>query len=218
MSNPTVEDALEFLAGYHKKNIGNPTPRLTSYDQPVVNNLASKSLCGKAFSIKQGKLAVIFVRKYRNQLRRSGIEIDTILRDKEFRLSPIAAIPSILCFEKEKDQIVISLSFPYNARIIKMMHAKNQEAQSSYYPHRFEWDGNDKKWTSKVFIDNFEFAYQIAKENQFYIEPIVEEYMQKIIDTRAVIRKPAVKLVDGKLVFTNLFIQQKNHLMDKFNG
>lgn len=217
MNNPTVEDALEFLAGYHKKNIGNPTPRLTSYDQPVVNNLASKSLCGKSFSIKQGKLAVIFIRKYRNQLRRAGVEIDTILRIQEFRKLPVAAIPSIMCFEKEDDEIVISLSFPYNARIIKLIHNRNHDSQSSHYPHRFDWDGNDKKWTSKVFIDNFEFAYRIANENQFYIEPIVEEYMRKIIAARRVIKKPHVRVENGKLVFTNLFNQQKIHLEKQFN-
>ncbi len=217
MSNtPTVEDALEFLAGYHKKNISNPNPRLTAYDQPVVNNLASKSLCNKAFSVKQGKLAVIFVRKYRNQLRRGGVEIDIILRTKEFRLPPIAAMPSILCFEKENDKIIISLSFPYDARIIKMMHTRNNETKSTY-PHRFEWDGKDKKWTSSVFIDNFEFAYNIAKDNQFYIEPIVEEYMKKIVEARVVIKKPTVKFENGKLIFTNLFNQQKTYLEKQFD-
>ncbi len=214
---PTVEDALEFLAGYHRKNIGNPTPRLFSYDQPVVNNLASKSLCGKAFSQKQGKLALIFVRKYRNQLRRGGVEIDIILRGKEFRRKTIAPLPSIMCFETEGDAVVISLSFPYNSRLIKLMHNRNHESQSTPYPHRFEWDGNDKKWTAKVFIDNFEFAYKIAVENQFYIEPIVEEYARKIKEHRAVIRSPAVKFEGGKLVFTNLFNQQRTHLEKKFD-
>ncbi len=217
MSNPTVEDALEFLAGYHKKNIGNPTPRLSSYDQPVVNNLASKSLCGKSFSIKQGKLAVIFIRKYRNQLRRAGVDIDIILRTKEFRKPPVAAMPSIMCFEKENDEVVISLSFPYDARIIKLIHARNHESQSTPYPHRFDWDGSDKKWTSRVFIDNFEFAYKIAKENQFYMEPIVEEYMKKITETQTVIKKPTVRVENGKLVFTNLFNQQKIHLEKQFD-
>lgn len=217
MKTPTVEDALEFLAGYHKKNIGNPTPRLSSYDQPTINNLASKSLCGKSFSEKQGKLALIFVRKYRNQLRRGGVEIEIILRKKDFRKKLIAALPSIMCFETENDEVIISLSFPYNARLIKLMHTRNNESQSSHYPHRFEWDADDKKWTAPVFIDNFEFAYKIALENQFYIEPIVEEYARKIIEHRAIVRSPAVKFERGKLVFTNLFNQQKIHLMDKFD-
>ena len=214
---PTIEDALEFLAGYHRKNIGNPTPRLSAYDQPGVNNLASKSLCGKAFSQKQGKLAFIFVKKYKNQLRRGGIEIDLILSTKEFRRKTIAAIPSILCFEKENDNTIISLSFPYNARLIKLMHTRNHESQSSHYPHRFEWDGNDKKWTAKVFIDNFEFAYKIAFENRFYIEPIVEEYAKKIADHRLIVQIPKVRVKEGELVFTSLFNQQKIHLERQFN-
>lgn len=218
MTEQNIEDALEFLAGYHKKNVGTPTPRLSSFDQPVVNNLASKSLCRKVFSEKQAKLAIVFVRKYRNQLRRGGLDIDDILRRKTFRMKPLIAIPFILCFEKEKDDdLKISLSFPYDNRIIKLLHERNSEMQSSHYSHRFEWDSNDKKWTSKLFIDNFEFAYKIAKENNFYIEPIVEQYMLKIKEHRRIIKKPSVQFEDGKLVFRNLFDEQRKYLEKKFD-
>ena len=212
-----VEDALEFLAGYHKHNIGQQTPRLPSYDQPPVNNLASKSLCGKAFSEKQGKLAIVLIKKYRNQIRRGGVDIDLILRNKTFRRKTIAPVPSILCFEKEDDGIVISLSFPYNARLIKMLHTRNRESQSSEYPHRFDWDGNDKKWTSHIFLDNFEFAYKIASENDFYIEPVVEEYAKKIAEHRLTVSNPAVRFEKGKLIFSHLFNEQKLYLEKEFD-
>ncbi len=211
-----IEDALEFLAGYHKLNIGKQTPRLSHYDQPIVNNLTSKSLCGKAFSEKQGKLAIIFIKKYRNQIRRGGVDIDLILRNKQFRQKTIAPVPSILCFEKEDDHLLISLSFQYDARIIKLLHARNRESQNSTYPHRFDWDGDDKKWTSQIFLDNFEFAYKIASENEFYIEPVVQEYANKIAEHRAIVSLPAVKFESGKLVFTHLFNQQKIHLEKEF--
>ena len=211
-----IEDALEYLAGYHKHNIGKQTPRLPFYDQPAVNNLTSKSLCGKAFSDKQGKLAIILIKKYRNQIRRGGIDIDLILQNKTFRRKTIAPIPSILCFEKDNDVMLISLSFPYNNRLIKMMHTRNRENQNETYPHRFDWDGDDKKWTSHIFLDNFEFAYKIASENDFYIEPIVEEYAKKIVEHRAIIDMPAVKFEGSKLVFTHLFNQQKIHLEKEF--
>lgn len=210
MSDHTdIEDALEFLAGYHKKNVGSPAPRLSHYDQSTINNLASKSLCHKAFSVKQGKLALIFIRKYRNQLRRGGIDIDSILIQKTFRITPLQAMASILCFESEEDNLLISLSFPYDIRIIKMIHDRNNIVLNN---RRFSWDGHDKKWHSDLFIDNFEFAYNIAKDNQFYIEPIVEQYMFKIKNYRNLIHKPSVKIQDGKLIFKNLFDTQRIYL------
>ena len=98
-----------------------------------------------------------------------------------------------------------------------MLHARNRESQNDTYPHRFDWDGDDKKWTSHVFLDNFEFAYKIASENQFYIEPVVEEYARKIKEHRALVALPSVKFVNNKLVFTHLFNEQKIHLEKEFD-
>lgn len=208
----TVEDALEFLAGYSNKNIGNPVPRLTSFDQPVINNLASKSLCHKHFSIKQGKLILVFLRKYRNQLRRAGINIEDILTTKRFRLTQLPAMTALLCFETLEKKIHISLSFPYDIRIIKLIHERNNSDSN-----QFNWDENDKKWTAELSIKSLEFAYELATTNQFYVEPLVKEYIDKMAKFRNRISVPSVHYENGKLIFIDLFDAQLKYLEEQFN-
>lgn len=209
-----VEDALQFLMSYHELNYGRPKPRLQTLDNQKIESLAFWSMSTKPFTEKQGKLAMMFVRKYRKCLESAGFDVSDIVDENRFKLTPTktVVIPKIVCIENRDNMYMIDICFPYDEYLISTI--KNQSSGEN--SKKFIFDSHDKKWSAELNISNAFFAYDFGKKNCFFIDEDFQKYIDRLKEEKKKARLPQVKFENGKLVFESLFEKQKEAIEQEF--
>ena len=125
-----------------------------------------------AWTEKQGKLAMMFMKRYKTLLEKFGFDADELINnpryDQPFRI--ISFEKSIDIFTAEDGREVLEMRFPYNEKfiaLIRCLKKKTQELVPMLY------DGETKKWTMN-------YTDTVA----YYVALIAVRYDFKILSTK----------------------------------
>ena len=179
LTYPTVEDYLEYLAGYEVGVTALIMPNLTKislarYDIQIVNSMASNTVFGTALTDKQAVLACKLVLKYRRQFAKLGIDV-TPVENPQFRI-PVRKLDTTKAVWIEDD--VIMVKFPYNDMLIKELHTYRSEQSQG----RVFFDRDTKRWQFAITEPNVNWLYTWADMIGFDIAPDVKELFDKILE------------------------------------
>ena len=139
-----------------------------------------------AWTEKQGKLAMMFLKRYKTLLEKFDFDVDELINnpryDQPFRV--ISFEKSIDIFAAEDGREVLEMRFPYNEKfiaLIRCLKKKTQELVPMLY------DGETKKWTMNY---NDTVAY--------YVALIAVRYDFKILNTKILKDHEEIKLEKKK--------------------
>ena len=125
-----------------------------------------------AWTVKQGSLAMMFLKRYKTLIDKFGFDTDELINnpryDQPFRV--ISFEKSIDTFTAEDGREVLEMRFPYNEKIIALIRClkkKTQELVPMLY------DGETKKWTMN-------YTDTVA----YYVTLIAVRYDFKILNTK----------------------------------
>ena len=125
-----------------------------------------------AWTEKQGKLAMMFLKRYKTLLEKFDFDVDELITnpryDQPFRV--ISFEKSIDVFSAEDGREVLEMKFPYNEKfiaLIRCLKKKTQELVPMLY------DGETKKWTMN-------YTDTVA----YYVTLIAVRYDFKILNTK----------------------------------
>jgi hypothetical protein len=125
-----------------------------------------------AWTEKQGKLAMMFLKRYKTLLEKFDFDVDELINnpryDQPFRV--ISFEKSIDIFSAEDGREVLEMRFPYNEKFIALIRCikkKTQELVPMLY------DGETKKWTMN-------YTDTVA----YYVTLIAVRYDFKILNTK----------------------------------
>lgn len=99
-----------------------------------------------AWTEKQANLAMMFVKRYKILLEKTGFDVDELIAnpryDQPFRV--ISFEKSIDIFSAEDGSEVLEMKFPYNEKFISLIRCLKKKAQELV---PMLYDGETKKWT-----------------------------------------------------------------------
>jgi hypothetical protein len=130
-----------------------------------------------AWTVKQGSLATMFLKRYKTLLDKFGFDTNELINnpryDQPFRV--ISFEKSIDTFTAEDGREILEMRFPYNEKIIALIRClkkKTQELVPMLY------DGETKKWTMNYTDTVAYYASLIAVRYDFKIlkTKILEDY------------------------------------------
>ena len=203
----TVNEALKILAynDYFWANpsmLGNtgvikPHPK----DYQTVRSLAESQY---PWTEKQGKLALVILKRYLTKFQAHGMDIKPLLDkpeyDEKFRV--ISFDKSIEKFTDENNVDMIEIRFPYNKKIIQLIRClKDKRGMPRDYSH---YDGDSKKW---LFTHSDVTAYYLTLiavryDFKFSDDSLLDDYdyIKKEIMGH---RKPIARLIGDQIVLDN---------------
>ena len=203
----TINEALKILAynDYFWANssvLGNtgaikPHPK----DHQTVRSLAESQY---PWTEKQGKLALVILKRYLTKFQAYGMDIkkllDSPVYEDEFRV--ISFEKSIEKYTDESHIDKIELKFPYNKKVIQLIRClKDKRDLPAGYS---QYDGDGKKWT---FIHNDVTAYYLTLiavryDFKFTDDSLLNDY-EEIKKEKTRHRKPTAKLVGEDIILNN---------------
>ena len=202
----TINEALKILA-YNdyfwadtqstQKSQIKPHPK----DYETVRSLAE---CQYPWTEKQGRLALVILKRYLTKFQAHGMDIKKLLDkpeyEEEFRV--ISFDKSIEKYTDDDNVDRIEMRFPYNKKVIQLIRcmkdARDMPAGYSQY------DGEAKKWT---FIHSDVTAYYLTliavRYNfKFSDDHLLNDY-EEIKKEITGHRKPTARLVGGEIVLSD---------------
>ena len=203
----TINEALKILAynDYFWANpsmIGNtgvikPHPK----DHATVKSLAESQY---PWTEKQGKLALVILKRYLTKFQAHGMDIKELLDkpkyDEEFRV--ISFAKSIEKYTDDKNVDYIEIRFPYNKKIIQLIRClKDKRGMPAGYS---VYDGENKKWT---FLHSDVTAYYLTLiavryDFKFTDDSLLNDH-DEIKKEKILHRNPSAKLVGEDIVLDN---------------
>jgi len=157
-----------------------------------------------AWTEKQGKLAMMFLKRYKTLLEKFDFDVDELIKnpryDQPFRV--ISFEKSIDIFSAEDGREVLEMRFPYNEKfiaLIRCLKKKTQELVPMLY------DGETKKWTMNYTDAVAYYVALIAVRYDFKIlnNKILDDYEQvkqekkKYVPVIADIGKDSIRLINA---------------------
>ena len=178
LTYPTVEDYLEYLAGYEVGITALIMPNITKislarYDIAIVNSMASTTVFGTALTDKQAELAVKLVLKYRRQFAKMGIDVSPV-ESPVFRMPP-RKMDRTKAVWLDGDHIVVK--FPYDNDLIKELQSFREESQG-----RAWYDRDKKLWNLAITEYNVNWIVPWAQVKTFDIDHQVQELLAKVLE------------------------------------
>ena len=203
----TINEALKILAynDYFWANpsmIGNtgvikPHPK----DHATVKSLAEAQY---PWTEKQGKLALVILKRYLTKFQAHGMDIKDLLDnpqyEDEFRV--ISFAKSIEKYTDDDNVDHIEIRFPYNKKIIQLIRClKDKRGMPAGYS---QYDGESKKWT---FLHSDVTAYYLTLiavryDFKFSDDALLNDYDQ-IKKEKISYKNPVAKLVDDEIVLSD---------------
>ena len=199
----TINEALKILAyndyfwsDPQKAHI-KPHPK----DQETVRSLAESQY---VWTEKQGRLALVILKRYLTKFQAHGMEIkkllDNPIYEDEFRV--ISFDKSIEKFQDDDGVDKIELRFPYNKKIITLIRLlKDKRGLPGGYAL---YDGEAKKWT---FLQSDVTTYYLTLiavryDFKFIDETLLDDY-ETVKQEIQGYREPTARLVAGEIVLDN---------------
>ena len=200
----TINEALKILAynDYFWANpsmLGNtavisPHPK----DHETVRSLAEAQY---PWTEKQGKLALVILKRYLTKFKAYGIDIKKLLDnpvyEHEFRV--ISFNKSIEKYTDDNNEIKIEIKFPYNKKVIQLIRClKDKRNMPMGY---CQYDGETKKWT---FVHSDVTAYYLTLiavryDFKFSDDSLLNDY-EEIKKDIVGHRQPTARLVGNGIV------------------
>ena len=173
INQPRTLESLEYAMRILTYNTGTAAQPLRSgahdKDFKIIQSLADAPY---AWTEKQGKLAMMFLKRYKTLMDKFGYDTDELINnpryDQPFRT--ISFEKSVDVFTAEDGREVLEMRFPYNEKTIQLVRClkkKTQELVPMLY------DGETKKWTMN-------YTDTVA----YYISLIAIRYDFKILNTQ----------------------------------
>ena len=199
----TVNEAINILAYndfFYKDDLKshiNPHPK----DRETVTSLAQAQY---PWTEKQGKLAVIILKRYLTKFQKHGLDIKKLL-DAPVYEHPFRKIDWEKCIEKyidENNENLIEVTFPYNKKIVNLIRCLKDKKG---LPVGFmRYDGEAKYWTCKqtdvityyltliAIRYNFKFIDTTLLDDYYEVKKEIQNY-----------KEPSAKLIGGQVVLVN---------------
>jgi hypothetical protein len=175
---PTVEDYLEYLAGYEVGITALIMPNMTKislarYDIQIVNSMANATMFGTALTERQAELAVKLVLKYRRQFAKLGIDVAPV-EDPQYRIPPrkMDRTKSIWTADGK-----IQVKFPYDNVLIKDLQTFRESSQGSAH-----YDRDSKIWYLALTEYNVNWIVPWGNTNGFEVDNSVREIFYQILE------------------------------------
>jgi hypothetical protein len=178
LTYPTVEDYLEYLAGYEVGITAlimptAPKISLARYDVQIVNSMANATTFGTALTDRQAELAVKLILKYRRQFAKLGIDV-TPVEAPVFRMSPrkMDRTKSIWTTDGK-----IYVKFPYDNVLIKDLQSFREESQGRAY-----YDRDSKIWYLALTEYNVNWVVIWGDAHGFEVDNSIREVFYQILE------------------------------------
>ena len=200
INQPRTLESLEYAMRILTYNTGPATEPLRSgahdKDFKIIQSLADAPY---AWTEKQGKLAMMFLKRYKTLMDKFGYNTDELIKnpryDQPFRV--ISFEKSVDVFSAEDGREVLEMRFPYNEKIIQLVRCLKKKTQDLV---PMLYDGETKKWTMnytdtvayyitliavrydfKILNNKILLDYEeIAKHKKSYLPVIVDVYNDSI--------------------------------------
>tara|TARA_B100000242_G_scaffold17753_2_gene10863 strand:- start:4351 stop:5709 length:1359 start_codon:yes stop_codon:yes gene_type:complete len=218
----TINEALKILAynDYFWANstmLGNtgvikPHPK----DHKTVKSLAESQY---PWTEKQGKLALVILKRYLTKFQAHGMDIKPLLDnpkyEEEFRV--ISFDKSIEKYTDESNIDKIELRFPYHKKVIQLIRClKDKRGLPAGYSH---YDGDAKKWTFQHSDVTAYYLTLIAVRYDFKFsdESLLNDY-DEIKKEKKGYRIPTAQLVGEEIIINNAPESLQEHWNENFKN
>ncbi len=175
---PTVEDYLEYLAGYEVGITALIMPNMTKislarYDIQIVDSMANATMFGTALTDRQAELAVKLILKYRRQFAKLGIDV-TPIEDPQYRIPPRKMDRTKTIWISDDK---IHVKFPYDSNMIKDLQKFRESSQGRAY-----YDRDRKIWDLALTEYNVNWIVPWGNTNGFEVDNLVREVFFQILE------------------------------------
>jgi len=202
----TINEAINILAYndyfYHSEpkepdSHINPHPK----DRETVRSLAEAQY---PWTEKQGKLAVIILKRYLTKFLKHKMDIKKLL-DTPIYEEPFRKIDWEKCIEKytnEDNEDMIELKFPYNKRIVNLLRClKDKKGLPIGY---MQYDGESKHWTCKQtdVITYYLTLIAIRYDFRFADNSLLNDF-DEVRNEKNIYKVPQANLIGDQIVLSN---------------
>ena len=203
----TINEAINILAYndffYHpgpklKNELVNPHPK----DKETVMSLANSQY---PWTEKQGKLALILLKRYLTRFQKHGLDIKNLLENPKYE-HPFRVIDwekSIEKFIDEDNEPKIEIKFPYNKKIINLIRClKNNKGMPERY---MVYNPEDKHWTcNQTDVTTYYLTLIAIRYNfKFVDKSLFDDYLE-VKKEKLSYKDPSVSLENNELKFKNV--------------
>ena len=199
----TINEALKILAynDYFWRDTQKAQVKPHPKDLATVTSLAESQY---AWTEKQGRLALVILKRYLTKFQAHGMDIKDLLDnpkyDDDFRV--ISFDKSIEKYIDEDNVTKIEMRFPYHKKVIQLIRCvKDRRGMPAGYS---QYDGEAKKWT---FLHSDVTAYYLTLiavryDFKFSDDSLLNDY-EEIRKEIVGYRKPTARLMGGEIVLDN---------------
>ncbi len=198
----TINEALKILA-YNEYFWANPkNPKINPHpkDFETVKSLAEAQY---AWTEKQGKLAVVILKRYLTKFQSHNLDIKSLL-DKPVYDEPFRVINFEKSIEKfiDDDEEKIEINFPYNKKLVTLIRLlKDNRGLPGGYA---KYDGESKKWTFKQTDVTTYFLTLIAIRYDFkFVDETLLDDFDEVKEGLKDYKQPTARLIGGEIVLDN---------------
>ena len=199
----TINEALKILA-YNDFFYGDPVKgRINPHDKDkeTVRSLAEAQY---PWTEKQGKLAVVILKRYLTKFQKHKMDIKPLL-DKPVYDEPFRVIDfnkSIEKYKNEEEESLIDLKFPYSKKVVTLIRClKDKKRLPVSYA---KYNGELKIWTFKQTDVTTYYLTLIAIRYDFeFVDPtLLDEYYEVRNEIKGY-KNPTAKLIGGEIIIEN---------------
>ena len=198
-----INEAIKILA-YNEWAWDRPDNALEPHpkDKPTVQSLAEAQY---AWTERQGKLAIVILKRYATKFRAHGIDIDPLLKsptfEKPFRV--ISSAKTIEVIETTDDFFNIEMRFPYNKKIVELVRCcRTKKGLPEIY---FSYDGDSKTWKiTKTDVTTYYMTLIAARYDFDFITPSLLDEFEEIKKEKNLFKKPRAIYDGDKITLKNV--------------
>ena len=199
----TINEALKILA-YNDFFYGDPIKsRINPHDKDreTIRSLAEAQY---PWTEKQGKLAVVILKRYLTKFQKFKMDIKDLL-DKPKYDDPFRVINFEKSIEKyidEDEEEMLELKFPYSKKLVGLIQClKNKRGLPSSY---CRFSGEKKTWTIKQTDVTTYYSTLIATRYDFkFIDTTLLDDYYEVREEIKKYKRPSAKLIAGEIVLEN---------------
>ena len=200
----TINEALNILA-YNEFFYQDP---LKSHINPHAKDRDTiKSLveANYAWTEKQGKLAVIILKRYLTKFQKFGLDIKDLLDNPKYS-EPFRVIDFVKSIEKyidEEEVPRIDIKFPYNKKLVSLIRCLKDKRLSGL--GMTGYDGETKIWEFKQTDVTTYYLTLIAIRYDFkFVDQTLLDDYEEVKNEKIKFKNPNAKLIGGEIVLENI--------------
>ena len=203
----TINEAINILAYndyFYRSDPNDPKSQVNPHpkDRETVRSLAEAQY---PWTEKQGKLAVIILKRYLTKFHKYGISIKELL-DKPIYDRPFRKIDwekSIEKYTNEDNEELIELKFPYSKKIVSLIRCLKDK--KGVPAGLLKYDGETKFWNCKQtdVITYYLTLIAIRYDFKFVDQSLLDDYYEVRNEIKN-FKIPQANLIGGQLVLSNV--------------